>query len=152
MKRGRFLPRPQMPAQLPPALRCFAPKLDKTQVRDLGLAHIVNLDAMVSGQANEQTLWDWMGSVLTWSRIAADLQLGVEEMEQQLHLATSIVERYGRTGRVGLSGAEYQLAKDGVTVMDLLAERVDRPTAVLAADWSEARLHAMQADHERAAA
>lgn len=58
-------------------------------------------------------------------------------------LVASVVERYGRTGRVGFNGPEYQLAKHGVDVMDQLAELTDLYTAASAALWSEARVRAI---------
>lgn len=131
----------------PPGLR---PKLAPDQVRDLGLAHWQNLDALAKGQGTEQLLWQIVGSVFTWSRVADLLyarnpsyEPAVNEMRAQLELATRLVERYGATGRVGLTGADYQLAKRGALVMDKLAEVVDRPTAVIAAEWSEARVNSL---------
>ena len=64
-------------------------------------------------------------------------------MADQLRLATRLVERYGRTGRVLFDGPDYQLAKLGTGYMDDLAELVDHPTAVMAANWSEAQLQRM---------
>lgn len=153
MKRaGRFLPRAGLPAQLPPALRCFAPKLDAAQQRDLALVHIQHLDAFTRGEATEGTLWDWMGGVLTWSRVAELTQRAADDMAQQLALCLAVHQRYQRTGRLGLTGPEYQLAKHGVELMDALAAFVDRPTAVAAVDWSEARINALRAHPEKAAA
>ncbi len=144
---GRFIPARRMPARLPPALRCFAPRLAADQVQDLALLHVDTLDSIVTGQADEVTLWNWIGSILTWSRVAELLERGMDQMTEQLGLATAVLERYGATGSVEFRGMEYQIAKIGVEVMDTLAGFVDRPTAVAAADWSEARLHAMQSEH-----
>jgi hypothetical protein len=153
VKRGRFLPRPAMPAKLPPALRCFAPRLDATQVRDLGLVHVANLDAIIHGNASPQVMWDWAGGVLTWSRVAELTDRASDDMAEQLALAMSVIDRYRRTGSVGfITGSDYQIAKRGVALMDALAEFVDQPTASAAADWSEARLHALQAEVQRQAA
>jgi hypothetical protein len=134
--------------------RAFRPKLDRGQLLDLGLAHIVNLDSIARGEAGEETLWDWVGGTLTWSKVAEALGIEVDAMNEQLQLATRLVERYGRTGRVIFTGEDYQLAKVGVMVMDRLAEKVDRPTAVMAADWSEAKINELSAAcaQQRAAA
>jgi len=129
--------------------RGLRPKLHVDQVRDLALAHVGNLDTVATGQATEEVLWQWIGGVLTWSRVATVLKLGEEEMTRQLELATSMVERYGRVGRVGFSGPEYQLAKEGLQVMDQLAAVVDRPTAIDAADWSEDKVNEMAAQCAR---
>lgn len=129
---------------LPP--RGLRPKLTPDQLLDLGLAHLVNLDTLAKGEADESTLWQWVGGCLTWSRVAELLEVGEAEMVQQLALVADVVERYGRTGRAVFTGPEYQLAKLGVAYMDDLAAIVDRATAVVAADWSEAKCAAMAAE------
>ncbi len=140
MSRKRCHRRP-LPALPPRGLR---PRLTPDQLLDLGLVHHQQLDALVTGQATEATLWDLVGSVLTWSRVAELLQLGTEEMLEQMALATRLVERYRATGVISLQPNEAELARDGVAVMTELARIVDRPTAVAAADWSEAKLDAMR--------
>lgn len=129
---------------LPVPPRGLRPRLNASQVRDLGLAHSVNLDAIARGEADEAILWQWVGGILTWSRVADLLQAGVPEMQAQLELAHRVIERYGHTGRVGFSGPDYQAARAGVLVMDLLAEQVDKPTAIAAAEWSERRVNEME--------
>jgi len=129
-------------ARLP---RAFRPKLDTLQRRDLALCHNVNLDAIAKGQAEASMLWDFLGGVLTWHRAAALLGVGEVEMAAQLAVATRLVERFSRTGRVAFDGTDYQMAKMGVRVMDELAALVDRPTAIAAADWSEAECNKMAA-------
>lgn len=123
--------------------RAFRPKLNTDQRRDLALLHISNLDAIALGQAGEENLWQWVGGVLTWSKCAELLELGTDEMHEQIELATRIVNRYRETGRVLFSGPDYQAAKRGVDVMDALADLADQPTASRAADWGEATLQKM---------
>jgi len=129
--------------------RGLRPKLSRDQLLDLGLCHAFNLDAIARGEAKESMLWDWTGSVFTWSKVAELLQIGVQEMCEQLELAERLVMRYGRTGRVAFDGPDYQLAKVGLEVMDQLAQLVDRPTAVVAADWSEIKINEMAAECAR---
>ena len=121
------------------------PKLQPDQVTDLALAHLTNLDLISKGHADEAELWQMVGGVLTWSKAAELLGQGIPEMQAQLELATRVVERYGRTGRIGFSGVEYQAAKLGVDVMDALASAVDKVTAVTAADWGEQQVNQMAA-------
>jgi hypothetical protein len=121
------------------------PLLDRRQVMELSLIHNANLDAVARGFGSEELLWQIVGGLLTWSHVAEQLGAGIDEMREQLDLGTRLVERYGRTGRVVFSGLDYQLAKGGVTVMDQLSEIVDVPTAVAAADWSEAKVKEMAA-------
>jgi hypothetical protein len=132
---------------LPP--RGLRPRLTADQVCKLGVAHSLALKEIAEGNATEATLWEWVGGTLTWSRVAELLQAGAPEMRDQLDLAAQLVERYGRTGRVVFTGPEYQRAKDGVGVMDQLAEMVDLPTAAAAADWSEQRISQLQAGTAR---
>jgi hypothetical protein len=148
MSRKRCRRQPIVP--MPP--RGLRPKLTHGQVTELALAHITNLDLISKGQADEEVLWQMVAGVLTWSRVAELLDMGVAEMAPQLELATRVVERYGRTGKVGFSGTEYQVAKLGVEVMDALAEVVDQPTASAAADWSEEQVNLLAARCGRAVA
>ena len=145
MSRKRCTRRVVVP--LPP--RGLRPRLTPDQVTDLALAHLTNLDLIAKGQATVDEMWQMVGGVFTWSRAADLLQVGVPEMRAQLELATRVVERYGRTGRVGFSGTEYQAAKIGVQVMDELAALVDKPTAIAAAEWGEVEVNRLSAAHER---
>lgn len=143
---ARRLTRQQMLARLHAGLR---PKLTKDQVRDLGLAHITNLDAIARGEGTEDVLWQWIGGAWTWSYVASSLERrdparfkeAAEAMRLQLQVIEDVVKRFGRTGRVGFSGPEYQTAKDACEWMDALAEVVDRPTALIAAELSEKRIN-----------
>lgn len=137
MKR-RPLTKTELIARLPRGLR---PKLDDDQWRDLATLHTQHVDDIATGRGDEDTLWQLVGSVLTWSKVAELLRTGEDEMRAQLAMVTTMVERFGRTGRVGFSGVEYQLAKRGLQVMDELAAVVDRPTAIAATEWSEAEVN-----------
>ena len=141
MKR-RPLTRGELLARLP---RAFRPKLRPDQLRDLGLCHNQNLDAIAKGAAEPSMLWEYTGGVLTWRKVAHMLEIGVPEMDLQLEVATRLVERFGRTNRVLFDGTDLQLARVGVMIMDQLAELVDLPTASLAADWSQAEVDRMAA-------
>lgn len=132
--------RKRISALVPRGLR---PMLDAGQRRDLGLVHMVNLDTISRGEADEATLWQVVGGVLTWSCVANRLERGQVEMDAQLALTTRLVERYRDTGRIEFVDGDYELAKTGTVVMDLLAEVVDRPTAIEAAQWSERRIERM---------
>lgn len=134
----------------PPGMR---PKLRGDQVLDLSLVHAMNLDAIARGDAGEALLWDWVGSVLTWSKAAELSGAGIAEMNEQLELSNRLIERYRQTGKVRFTGPDYQLAKDGLQVMDELAKLVDKHVAIQAADWSEARLNELSrsVEHREAA-
>lgn len=108
---------------MPP--RGLRPKLTRDQVADLSLAHIVNLDAIARGEGTEELLWQWAGGVLTWLHAAQLLGEGEDQMDEQCQLVGDVVQRYGRTGKILFTGPEYQLAKTGVILMDLLVQWVD---------------------------
>lgn len=113
------------------------PKLDKRQIEDLGLVHIVNLDAIQSGKADEQILWDMVTTVLAWSKVAEIRNLGHEQIIPQLTLAADVVARFKECGRIEFKdAAQYDLAKYGVEVMDAMAAMVDAHTAEVAVVWA----------------
>lgn len=119
--------------------------LSVKQIQAIRLAHNSTLDALHAGDATEATLWDWVESGLTWSRTSQLLGEGEPEMDQQLELMLSVLERYGRTGRIALKGDEYERARRGVVVMDLLADKVSDVIASEAALWSKAHLDEIKA-------
>ncbi len=137
---------------VPQPPRGLRPKLDRDQLRDLAMAHNQNLDAMVRGDATETTLWHLVESAFTWSRAAELLGVGVDEMAQQLDMLHGVLARYHRTGRIGFSGPQLELARDGVVIMDQLAELCDLATAVAAAEWSEKRIDAIRAGQRQGVA
>ena len=113
------------------------PRLTEQQQQGLSLVHVVNLDAIARGQADVRMMFDFVGGVLTWWRAAELAGLGVDELQPQYDLAMRLVERYRRTGRVRFDGPDYQLAKEGLALMDALASSVPQATAAEAAEWSE---------------
>ena len=126
------------------ALRSTRP-LQADQVHKLSMCHHVNLDAICSGLAEPSMLWDFIGGVLCWWKVAQLLQAGGPEMNTQLARATRLCERWSRTGRVLFDGPDMQLARDGVGYMDQLAELVDTATAWKAAAWSQHEVERMEA-------
>ncbi len=126
--------------------RGLRPRLDRGQILDLSLAHTTNHGLIRTGQADADVLWQWAGGMLTWYRVAVLLDLGEPEMRAQLELCERVLQRYGRTGRIGFSGLDLQVSAEGVAVMDQLAAAVDQPTAASAADWSEALVQQMVAE------
>ncbi len=129
--------RAELLQRMPRALR---PRLDAAQQRDLDMLHHLQLDDIAHGRGTADTLWEWVASILTWSQAATLAQIGEHEMHAQLLLAEAVIQRWHSSGRVGFSGPEYQLARDGVQAMTLLAQTVDRATATQAANWSEHQL------------
>lgn len=141
MTRKRCHRRPITP--VPP--RGLRPTLAPAQVRDLALCHLVNVDAIAAGQADAETLWQWAGGVLTWSRVAELSPAWHDDVRQLmaagLDLVQAVADRWIRTGRVGFSGLELTQARLLVELQDAMAEAVDRVTAIRAAEWSEDTLN-----------
>ena len=136
-------PRRRVYPLLPP--KGLRPRLDRSQQTDLSLVHLVNLDLIATGQADETVMWHLAEDAMLWSRIAEMTGHFEAEMQEQLMVAASVVRRFGVTGKVGFSGLEYQTAKAGVEVMDALAAMVERHQAVAAADWAELAIDAVAA-------
>jgi len=127
---------------LPRGLR---PKMPEAQQNELEICHLVNLDALRNGDCTEQTLWDWAGSLLTYSFIAQELDQGIDALTDLLRLAERVIARYGRSGRIQLEEHEYHEARDGVIVMTELGALVDHRTAIAAAEWANGRLTTLSA-------
>ncbi len=125
--------------------RGLRPKLQRSQVDDLALCHNTNFDAIVRGDADWLMMWDFVGSVLTWWRVAHVLQAGMAEMDEQMLVATRLVKRYAEHGVVRFDGPDMKTARDGVAYMDQLAELVDKPTAMEATAWAEGEVQRMAA-------
>lgn len=112
--------------------RWLRPKLSPDQIRDIGLAHVTNVDLIVKAQADEGILWDLVHCIHLWTVVASEIGLGVPEMATQLDLVTRLIKRYGETGAIQFAGNDYEIAKTGICVMDALAEQADQYTAELA--------------------
>lgn len=143
--KARLLARMHISQAARQAAKRGAQPLDASQRQELSLCHHVNLDAICSGQAEPTMLWDYIGGVLCWWKVAQLLQAGVAEMDAQLEVAARLCERWSRTGRVLFDGPDMQLARDGVVYMDQLAELVDTATACQAADWSQREVERLEA-------
>lgn len=112
------------------------------------MCHNQNLDGLVreggGGKGSPSPggiLRDWVASVFLWSRVAEVLGRGVDEMARQMDLSHTLIARYSTTGVIGLSAEEYQIAREGVLVMDTLTELVDLRTATEASYWREDELN-----------
>lgn len=120
--------------------------LSASQLVELGICHNENFDLIVRGQADTEVMWHFVESVLTWWKVAQELGTGQPEMDEQLEVATCLVERWSRTGRVRFDGPGLQLARAGVCHMDDLAGLVDLTTARAASAWSNAEVNRLIAN------
>ncbi len=146
-RQPRWAPKP------PPGLR---PKLNRGQVRDLGLAHLANVDAIARGAGTPEILWQHLGGALTWL-FAAELMSArnpepfaeaLRAMQAATVACQDLAQRYKRTGRVAFTGPELQMAREAVEWMDALAEVVDKDVAIQAAEMSEHLVNHLEAGGE----
>ena len=122
----------------------WRPKLTEAQKLNAGLVHHDLVHRLVTGTATKADLWDWIETGFTYSRmmelLAEDgLQFTEEATQAMERLRLSyepICERMRRTGRVGLSGPELNVAREAVAVMDELLELDRHGIADQAARWS----------------
>lgn len=119
--------------------RWLRPKLSADQRLDLGLVHASNVDEIVRGLATEQTLWDMVNNALVWSYVAEQREVGIPEITEQLHMVSTLVLRFGKTGAIRFEGTEYDTACHGIAVMDAMADEVDQHLASQAVAWATQR-------------
>lgn len=125
--------------------RWLRPKLTSAQQTDLGIVHAGNVDEIVRGLASEQTLWDMVNNVLVWSHVAEQREVGIPEITEQLHMVSSLVLRFGKTGVIRFEGQEYDTACHGIAVMDAMAAEVDQHLASQAVAWATERTNEWRA-------
>lgn len=117
--------------------RALAPrKLPASKVSQISLYQHINLDAIANGTADSALMFDYVANALCWHRVAQRLGIGEAEMDAQLQVATRLVQRFKRHGRVAFDGPDLQAARLGVMVVDQLAETADEATAVEASTWA----------------
>jgi hypothetical protein len=120
--------------------RWLRPKLTRGQVLDLHILHQMLLGDLLTGTADDNTLWEFAAMVLTWSRAAELMQAGTAEIAPLADLSATLIMRWRATGRVELQRQERAVARYGSMVMDAIAEAADRDVAGQAAEWCERRM------------
>ncbi|MFD2451763.1 hypothetical protein [Ideonella paludis] len=90
-------------------------------------------------------MMQWAEGLLLWHYVSIRLGCGEVEMEEQLTLATAILQRFGVTGHVSLTKEELSLAKLGVQVCDALVDETSLALAEDAALWAETQIQGIWA-------
>lgn len=135
--------------QLP---KFWRPKISTAQVLDARIVHNDLVNRMATGTATAGDLWDWMETGFTYTQM---MRMLAEDGEQftdeamaalalQLESYEPICARLRRTGRVGLSGPELQIAKNAAEVMDVLIGMDRHGIAERAARWSMEQMTRIQ--------
>jgi len=127
-------------ARPPPGLR---KKFTREELRALALIHISLVDTLIAGATLPQ-LWEWMGTVLSWSKVAQACRIGEDEIDVVVDLAARLGKRFEDDGFVVLDAAEAEIAHTGSIVMDLLAATVDVEVAASVGSWATETLGAMR--------
>jgi hypothetical protein len=126
-------------SQIPRWLR---PKLNRTSLLELGLAHWQNLDALHRGEGTPEIMWHIGGGLLTWWEAAKALRMHKDDMQEQIRLFDRVLAHWHATGKVAWPcEADYLLARTGAEIMDELAERIDLYTATKVSIWAENRIN-----------
>lgn len=113
--------------------------------QQMALVQLQLLADIHTGRATEETLWDMVRNGLTWSRVSDLAGAGIEEMNDYLGVLTRMVYHYGATGRVEFtSQGDDEAARLASAYMEDLAGLCTKQQAIEAANWSEARVAAMQ--------
>ena len=113
--------------QLP---KFWKPKIDADQRLDCKLTHWTLFDSMVTGQADRSTLWEWIETGFTYSQmmrlLTEDGTDFTDEAETalvaQLAIYEDVIARYRRTGRIGFTGPQINIARAAAHVMDGLID------------------------------
>jgi hypothetical protein len=135
------------PVSLTKVPRWLRPKLSKALQLETGMCHIVNHDAVARGNCTDTViLYDYVHTVMAWSRVAELIGQGIEEMVVQLELAKRVEDHHNATGYITYTTpTDMDLGAIGVEVMDALAEQVDEQTFTDAVVWADrqmqSRLH-----------
>lgn len=119
-----------------PAHRC---RLTRTQAEGLKGVHSSNAEELCDSP-NSDVMWRWAAGLLTWSYVAARLEVGEAEIDPQLALATRVLERFRETGVVTLDAQEKLLMLHGAHICDALVRETPEALAIEAAHWSEAQI------------
>lgn len=119
-----------------PAHRC---RLTRAQAEGLQDIHTRNAEQLCDAP-NPNVMWQWAAGLLTWSYVAARLEVGEAEIDPQLALATRVIKRFRDTGVVTLDAQEKLLMLHGAHICDALVRETPEALAIEAAHWSEAQI------------
>ena len=122
----------------------WRPVLSSEVKLDAKVIHWDLVNRISSGAATFDDLRDWIETGLTYSQMMRLLvedgtEFTVEALDAiagQIGIYESVIERYGRTGRVGFSGPELLTARAAACVMDGLIDLDRHGIAEQAAHWS----------------
>ena len=131
----------------------WQPKVAPSVQNTSQIYHWQNLTAITRGEADELLLWDWVESGLTYSEMMRLLEVDGTDftgeakaaIAEQIEIQPAIVARFRRTGKIGFSGTELNIAKAAAHVMDSLITMDRHGIAWAAREWSNAQMVTLKA-------
>ena len=99
-----------------------------------------NIAAIRSGEANVATLWDFIGGLLTWQRVAFERRFTEAEavmLRVRNQVIVGLIERWDATGAITMPDDELKLMTEALPWIEALAENCDETTARAAAIWGQ---------------
>lgn len=147
-KNGRSTQRPR--EVLPPAW--LRPKMSTAKVWAVTINMQTNVVELTKGTADDSILWDFIGGVLTWKKVAETL--GYQEAYALLEgiyieVASSLSAGWIVSGVAQLSEEHSRRCFDALPWCEALAETVDMITATASASWSQQVLDALHASYKK---
>lgn len=147
-KKGRS-PQKIRKALPPPGMR---PKLDTAKIWAIAINMQSNVDELTAGTMDDTILWDFVGGVLTWKRVAEVLKY--KDAFAILHdvyttAAASAVVSWITRGVAKFSEDEARKVYESLPWCEALAEESDLVTATAAANWSQSLIDRMSADYRK---
>jgi hypothetical protein len=125
MRKPKVRNKKYVPQIMPSLPICFA--LPKDAKTELALMPHACIAAVVDGSACEANLYTLanclnMGGVIADRNHPESLPEAIAGQEAIIR----VIERFGKTGKIGFSGEDYQAIKAGVTLCDALQAAVTR--------------------------
>lgn len=147
-KKGRS-PQKIRVALPPPGLR---PKLGAAKVWAIAINMQQNVSDLTVGTMDDNILWDFIGGVLTWKRVAEVLKY--QDAFAVLNdvyttAAASAAVSWITKGVARFTEDELRKVYESLPWCEALAQEVDVVTATAAANWSQSLLDRMAADYRQ---
>lgn len=85
-------------------------------------------------------MWDLVGGLLTWQRVAFERRFADAEavmLRIRNHVIVGLIERWDTKGVITMQDDEHQLMTEALPWIEAMAENCDEKTARFAAIWGQ---------------
>lgn len=99
-----------------------------------------NIAAIRSAEATQAKMWDFIGGLLTWQRVAFERRFTDAEavmLRVRNQVIVGLIERWDSTGAISMPDDELELMNVAMPWIEALAENCDETTARAAAIWGQ---------------